>query len=227
MIIWQLGFSLRYPQFYSSPLVHGSPLDVAEAGYQLLSHSEIYGHVWLSLLEILGGTVLGGSMGLIAFTILSRIAGTFRRVLFFVLPLTYISPIVLWIFSWLIVAQWFQPAPHFLNFWHKGIAVGFLTFFAFTQTLWGLRDRPQPYRILLAIDDALPIAFVAMLFGELYGSTAGIGFMMTVASATYEIGKGLVGLMITVILLATLSFSVRSVARRLTFSGESAKSLPA
>jgi ABC-type nitrate/sulfonate/bicarbonate transport system permease component len=66
----------------------------------------------------------------------------------------------------------------------------------------------------MAIDNALPFAFVAMLFGELWAATAGLGFVMTVASATYQTNKGLAGFLITVFLLVALSTTVRWIVKR-------------
>ena len=42
---------------------------------------------------------------------------------------------------------------------------------------------------------------MAMLFGELFAATAGLGFMMVVAGATFQYQKGLAGFLITVFLL--------------------------
>jgi hypothetical protein len=140
---------------------------------------------------------------------------------FLFLPLSNISLIVLWLFSWVAVG-WILPAPRFLDYWHKVIAVGCLTFFPFVQALWGLRDRPVPYRILLAIDNALPVAFVAMCYGEMYAATAGLGFMMVVASATSQFDKGLAGFLVTVALLVGLSSILRWTVRRLYFAEISA-----
>jgi ABC-type nitrate/sulfonate/bicarbonate transport system permease component len=79
----------------------------------------------------------------------------------------------------------------------------------------------------LAIDDSLPIAFVMMLFAELMAATAGLGFMMTVASATYQIDKGLVGFFITAALLVALSSALRFTAKRLYLPGPAAKAVGA
>ena len=129
----------------------------------------------LSLLEVNGGIVLGGAVALGVFVPLSTKA-TFRNLVFALLPLTYISAIVLWLvvfalwFNWVGVSQ-----PGFLYFWHKVIAVGCLTFFPLVQALWGFREGPVLYRILLAIDDALPIGFIAMVFGEAWAATQRLG----------------------------------------------------
>ena len=76
------------------------------------------------------------------------------------------------------------------------------------------------------MDDAFPIAFVTMLFAELMAATAGLGFVMTVASATYQTDKGIVGFLITLVLLVGLSTTLRLFAKRLGRQ-EAAQSLPA
>jgi ABC-type nitrate/sulfonate/bicarbonate transport system permease component len=97
---------------------------------------------------------------------------------------------------------------------HKVILVGFLSFFTITQILWGLRGHPLASRVLLAIDEALPIAFVAMLFSEMYAATKGVGFAMVVASAGNQTDKALAIFLITAALLAVISATLRSFAKR-------------
>lgn len=172
--------------------------------------------------------VSGGSLALIVFALLSPI--TLRNLLFLLLPLTYISSLVLWllVFVFLFFFHLVEPGwQGFIYFWNKVIAVGCLTFFLWVQALWGLRNHSWPFCILLAVDDALPIAFVAMLFGELMAATAGLGFVMTVASATYQYDKGLAGFLITAGLLAGISSSLRFVAKKLYAPEEDRELLPA
>ena len=124
------------------------------------------------------------------------------------------------------MSDWNIPGVDFL-FWQRVVVVGCLIFFPFIQALWGLRKRPLLYRVLMAIDNSLPIAFVAMCFGELYASTAGLGFMMTVASATHQTDKGLAGFFVTVALLVGISSAVRLVAKKICVSEEVHEILPA
>lgn len=210
LIFWCLVGCLRFPGLFNSPL------RVVEAGYDLVEQGEIYRDVGVSLLELLGGTVLGGSLAILVIALVSA-DSVIKKAFFLLLPLSNISPIVLWLFSWVAVG-WILPAPRFLDYWHKVIAVGCLTFFPFVQALRGVRDRPMLYRILLAIDNALPVAFVAMCYGEMYAATAGLGFMMVVASATSQFDKGLAGFLVAVVLLTGLSSILRWTAGRLHFA---------
>jgi ABC-type nitrate/sulfonate/bicarbonate transport system permease component len=92
--------------------------------------------------------------------------------------------------------------------------VALLTCFPFLQVLWGLRDRPLLCRILLAIDDALPFGFVAMLFGEAMSSVAGLGFlMMSMHTDERLTDEGLAAAILTVALLIILSGTLRFVVR--------------
>ena len=121
----------------------------------------------------------------------------------------------------------FYPLYLPLLFVHRIILVGGLSFYPFLQTLWGLRNQPLYERILLAADDAIPLAFLAMLIGEAYAATLGLGFMMTIAGATNQVDKGLVGVFLVVALLMGLSYILRSIAKRLHSPEPSAEVVPA
>ncbi len=153
----------------------------------------------------------------------SMSSSKFKSLVFQVLPLTFITPIVSWQFSWLLAPAVFLG---WFNFWNKVVAVGSLAFFPLIQALWGLRGQPRIFRIMLAVEYALPVAFVMMLFGESFGATAGIGFMITLANAALQTDKALAGFLITVVLLAGLSFFLRLAAKRLSARETSAPRVP-
>jgi ABC-type nitrate/sulfonate/bicarbonate transport system permease component len=58
-----------------------------------------------------------------------------------------------------------------------------------------------------------------MLFGELWAATAGLGFAMTVASATGQIDRGLSVFLITAIFFAVVSAAIKWTAERLDNTG--------
>ncbi|MGE5307200.1 MAG: hypothetical protein ACM3TN_28155 [Alphaproteobacteria bacterium] len=202
LMIWQLIGLVTFP-FLSSPV------GVMKAG---LAYSQIYLDVKVFLLELLGGIVLGTFIAVLLVVLLSTARGIIKSILLFVFPLLYLSPIVLWLL-WFATLGWKPPL--FMEYSHKVIAVGFLSSYPLVQGLWAVRDRRLIVRWLLAVDDALPIAFVAMLFGELWAATAGLGFAMAVASATGQIDRGLYVVLITAILLAVVSAAIKWIAERL------------
>ena len=190
-------------------IANSSPFDALRETLELVSYG-IWGDITTSLLEIVGGMFVGGSLAVAISTILYR-SEKVQSVVIDLLPIAYISPIALWLLVFLFV-DWLK-VNHSLGYGHKIIGIGLLTFFPFVQALWGFRDHSSRYRILVAIDHALPMAFVAMLFGELYAATAGLGFLMVVASATYQYQKGLAGFLMTAVLFAALSSLLRLILR--------------
>jgi ABC-type nitrate/sulfonate/bicarbonate transport system permease component len=217
LVIWQT-LSPSQPN-----LLPPSPLAVLDAGSALFSYGEIWRDIKLSLLEVFAGLISGGLVALLVCRVVRNIT-PLRGLLFRLLPLTYISPIVLWLVVFKFVfagvgASWTSL--------HIVILVGCLTFFPFVQALWGLRNHRWHFRILLAVDDALPIAFIAMVLGESSASTAGVGFVMVVTSATLQLDKGLAGFFITVALLMGISSTLRLVAKKICVSQEGREIVPA
>jgi sulfonate transport system permease protein len=218
-LLWQAISPWRLNFLYSSPL------EVLRAGSYLFRSGEIWNDIRLSLLEVVGGMVLGGSMGMMALWFLST-NNTFGKLMSLLLPLTYISPIVMWLL-WQFIFYRLDNYQYLPLLFHRLVFVGALAFYPFVEAFWGLHGRPLPYRILLAVDYALPIAFVAMLLGELYAATAGLGFVMVIATAVRQTDKGLLVFLLTVALLVALSVILRSIAKRLDVSERSAEVAPA
>ena len=219
LLIWQLLTALGVGPFVAAPS------QALTAIFNFFSNAEFLGDVRVSLLEVMAGIILGGLVAEIVF--LASGKPILRKVLFPLLPMTYISAIVLWLIVFVISGTWFQiKGSSFLYFWHKVIAVGCLSFFPLVESLWGFRDRPVFCRFVLAIDAALPIAFLAMAFGEAYASTQGLGFRMVVANATGQrenaVGVGL----ITFALLVGLSFMLGWVAKKLSALAKTPEPLP-
>ncbi len=137
----------------------------------------IWKDIGISLLEMIGGLGFAGCVALIFVRGLSANVAA-KRWPFMLLPLTYITPILLPLFL-------LHQSVLTLS-WQTTAGVASLSFFPFVQTLWGLRDQPLRLQMLLAAEDALPFAFVAMLFGETMNAVAGLGFLMAVAHTLWE-----------------------------------------
>jgi ABC-type nitrate/sulfonate/bicarbonate transport system permease component len=192
LVAWQLLGMVEYLQV--------SPVSVFRVFSLLVSEAHIWNDVRVSLLEIFGGLVIGGGVALIISMGLSR-SVIFRNLMLPLLPLTYVVPIVLlpaWSFQLgLIFSKWTTAC------------VAFLSFFPFVQAFWGLRDQPLLLRILLAVDDALPYAFIAIVYGEAMYATAGLGFAVVVEAAASQSDKTLAVFLLTLGLLAGLSSALR------------------
>lgn len=213
LALWQLTcVSLHYDEFHVIPAMQ-------RVG-ELLITREVWHDILASLTEIGVGMLFGG---LFAFSVAAVMQGRIeiQHVIVKFIPYTYLTPIVLWplvvhfVLSPSASMNWYRS--FFLAFGHKMMGVGLLTFFPLLQALWSFRDAPVARRWVIAVGEALPMAFVAMCFGELYAASAGIGFRMVIASATYKFQEGLAWFLITVILLSALSMILRLTMRFLGF----------
>ncbi len=191
----------------------GSPLAVLDTLYPLLAAGEVFFDIGVSLLEVLAGLVLGGGVAVFIFHNMSHRA-PFRNVMFAFLPLTFIVPIMFR----LVEINWMGWD---VSSWRTALDVGLLTFYPFVLVLWGLRNSPLVCQILLAADNTLPYAFLAMLFGEQVASSKGLGFYIAWTRAISSIDRSLGGALLTFGLLVLLSFILRSTAKRLYFAESS------
>ncbi len=213
LLFWQVSSSIL-------GIPNSSLLDAIRELEFLFAH-EVWSDITTSLLEIGGGMFLGGSVAL-AISSLLHGSGRVTNILIRLLPIMYISPLAVWLLVFLFV-DWLKLDrslfQFFIGYGHKIMGIGLLAFFPLVQGLWGFRDQALRYRVLAAIDHALPIAFVGMFFGELFAATAGLGFLMTVASATRQYQRGLAGFLIVVVLFVGLSALLKSIVKRLRISG--------
>ena len=188
-----------------------SPVSVLNATVPLFSESDFWRDMRVSLLEIFAGVAFCGAIALIvSATLLSN--GKLRRWILPVLSLTFVIPMVMlpawhgWLLSW---GTQSNTLP-----W-QSICVACLSFYPVMQTVWALREEPLLFRIVLAVEHALPYGFAGILYGEMMSSTAGLGFTMVGATATHQTDKALGVFLITLLLLFGLSSVLRFAAKLL------------
>jgi len=208
IVLWELLSQISFHRFVSSPLeIARSLFTIIRQGNPQLKGT-VSQHLFVSLLEVTGGTILGGGLGITVCRWMSRNSSV-HDCLTRYLPLTHIT--LMTIFPLLV--SW-TPIEN-IDPWRTSIGVGFLTFFPFLEAAWGLRDQPLLCRILLAIDRALPYGFVAMLFGEAISAVAGVGFSMVVlrhVGAPLADGMALACLLFAI--WATVSCTLRFTVRK-------------
>jgi ABC-type nitrate/sulfonate/bicarbonate transport system permease component len=220
LFIWQAFASLWFYGGSVSPIALLSPLGALKAALSLVHAGQIWLDIKVSWLEMFFGLVLGSLMALVVAALC--ISKLLRSALFFFLSFAVV-PSMLIAYSLALTAL--LPYVNFL-LWGKLLAGAFLTFYPFLETWWALRNYRVVFRILMALDAALPFAFVAMIYGEL-ASTAGLGFEMLVASSTNEWDKALSVFLITVGLLVGLSSCLRWIARSFYTPAPAANAVPA
>lgn len=184
--------------------VSASSIVIATLG--LIQTGEIWKDMWVSLQAIMVGITGVGTLAMGVARLIERDHIRTRWILT-ILSLTFASPMILipaLDMTFTSLAQF--PIKFFI--WHC-ITVGVLSFYPFMEALWTLRREPFLVRIPIAIDRTLPYGFTAIIFAELFASTAGWGFAQTVAGATSESAKGLANSLVSIVLLAILSHILR------------------
>jgi ABC-type nitrate/sulfonate/bicarbonate transport system permease component len=158
----------------------------------------IWPDIRLSLLEILAGILWAGLFAIPTVGLFQQNLSLKRWQGF--LALSSISPIVLCE----VAIIWLG-----IGFILKAFVVSCFVYFPIVQAVWTYRYLSWPSRLLLAIDEALPYAFLGMLFEEAFAATGGLGFALTVAQATKLTAKAFAICLILFGCLATLSGILR------------------
>jgi NitT/TauT family transport system permease protein len=207
LITWELVgnvFQLINPMFMSAPSL------IFKAGYEMFRSGEIYHDLYVSGIEFVGGYALAAIVG-IPFGILT---GWYKRMSYIfdpfvnamnATPRVALLPLVI---IWLGIGIMSKVGIIFLG----------AVFSILINTRDGVKTTPAnllnaarsfgasewmvfktvvvpstiPF-ILTGLRLAVGRALVGVLVGELYAATAGIGFMITVAGATFQTDKVFVG----------------------------------
>jgi ABC-type nitrate/sulfonate/bicarbonate transport system permease component len=187
------------------------PASVVKTIYRLFVETPLLGQfditVWhdvdLSLLEVITGLFLSGLIASLVAYGMGRITA-FNRLVSPLLQLTYLAPLmipVLLFYAGLLRLTRLTIA-----------SVGILSFFPFLRVLWSLRDM-KGKQLFLAIDDALPFAFVGMLFGETMNAVGGLGFLMIRARGNYQATEAVAVFAVMAGILVLISTLLRFLSR--------------
>jgi ABC-type nitrate/sulfonate/bicarbonate transport system permease component len=210
LVIWELvgnTFQLINPMFMSAPSL------VFNAAVQLFGSGEIYNDLYVSGLELFGGYFLSAAVA-IPFGIMvgwykraSHIFDPFINAMNATPRVALLPLVIIWLGIGILskVGIIFLGAvfPILINTRDgvKTTPVNLLaaarSFGASEWTLFKTVVLPStiPF-ILTGLRLGLGRAIVGVMVGELYAATAGIGFMITVAGATFQTDKVFVGVLI-------------------------------
>ena len=214
VILWEVFKNTLKTYLLLSP-----PAEVLSGLYRLLisgsmvipnAKTTLWPDINVSLLEVVIGLILAGSLGILTTTLTPR-GERPKFIISNALMLAEIAPIGLWMTLLVTI-------PGFIPFWSKATMAACLAFYPLTHTLRCLNDYPVICRLLLALEQALPFAFVGMIFGELFGGTAGLSFVATVASASLQVPEAIATSLVEFGLLAGVSTVIRCVVKHIYFS---------
>ncbi|HEY7165549.1 MAG TPA: ABC transporter permease [Candidatus Binatia bacterium] len=210
LIVWELVgnvFQWINPMFMSSPSL------IFKAGYQLFASGEIYHDLYVSGIELFGGYFLAVAVGIP----MGILVGWYKRMSYVFDPfinalnatprVALLPLIIIWlgigilskvgiiflgaVFSILInTRDGVKTTP--ANLLNAARSFGASEWMVFKTVVI---PSTIPF-ILTGLRLAVGRALVGVLVGELYAATAGIGFMITVAGATFQTDKVFVGVLI-------------------------------
>lgn len=210
LTIWELAgntFQWINPMFMSAPSL------IFKAGYQMFASGEIYNDLYVSGIELLGGYFLAVVVA-IPFGIM---VGWYKRMSYVFDPfinamnatprVALLPLIIIWlgigilskvgiiflgaVFSILInTRDGVKTTP--MNLLNAARSFGASEWMVFKTVVI---PSTIPF-ILTGLRLAVGRALVGVLVGELYAATAGVGFMITVAGATFQTDKVFVGVLI-------------------------------
>jgi ABC-type nitrate/sulfonate/bicarbonate transport system permease component len=210
LIIWELVgnvYQLINPMFMSSPSL------IFKAAVQLFASGEIYNDLYVSGIELLGGYFLAVAVAIP----LGIMVGWYKRMSYVLDPfinamnatprVALLPLVIIWlgigilskvgiiflgaVFSILInTRDGVKTTP--LNLLNAARSFGASEWMVFKTVVI---PSTIPF-ILTGLRLAVGRALVGVLVGELYAATAGIGFMITVAGATFQTDKVFVGVLI-------------------------------
>ena len=210
LIIWELTgnvFQWINPMFMSAPSL------IFKAGYEMFRSGEIYHDLYISGVEFLGGYFLAAAVAIP----LGILVGWYKRLSYVLDPfinamnatprVALLPLVIIWlgigilskvgiiflgaVFSILInTRDGVKTTP--VSLLNAARSFGASEWVVFKAVVF---PSTIPF-ILTGLRLAVGRALVGVLVGELYAATAGIGFMITVAGATFQTDKVFVGVLI-------------------------------
>lgn len=220
LLLWQVFSQIVKNRFSIEP-----PAEVGNAAFRLLvagagailkSKPTLWNDIRVSLVEIGGGILFATVLAFPTVVLLSKICSP--KPSGGLLSLTCIAPVGLatQIIAWVGIGVW-----------QKILMVSCLAFFPIAQALWSYRSVPLAPRLFLAIDEALPNAFLGMVFAEGYASTAGLGFFLLVFPANGHMAEATATALITFGLMVGISCVLRLAAKNVYFANVAVVTEPA
>lgn len=156
----------------------------------------------VSLVEIFAGITWAGLFA--APTVEWCYSSSWRKQGGALLALAFISPVVL-----------YDPSLIWLgvNFTRRAFVVSCFAYFPMVQVFWSYKHLSMPSRVLLAIEESLPYAFVGMLVAEIVAKE-GVGFFIMVASVTKQLPQAFAASIILFGFLVVISTILRRAVKQ-------------
>jgi NitT/TauT family transport system permease protein len=225
LCFWEFAVTEATLPYFSRPSL------VAARLFDLLSHSDIYRHMYVTLIEIAAGYALGAAVGLSLGFILGRsqfLSAALQPYIIglYSIPKIALAPVFI---VWLGLGMASKVAVVF-------VATFFLVFFNTYSGLLGVNEElvrlarlmgaswPQATfrvilpaaaaQIFLGLRTAVPYAVIGAVIGEYIGASEGLGYFILYASQTYDAPSLFAGIIILVAIVFAVNFALDGLEAR-------------
>jgi NitT/TauT family transport system permease protein len=216
---WQFGVTDASLPYFSRPSL------VAAKLYELLTHQDIYRHIYVTLTEIALGYALGASFGLVLGFVLGRssfLSATFEPYIMglYSIPKIALAPVfivwlglgmaskvaVVFIASFFLV--FFNTYSGLLSINEEFVRLARLMGASWPQTVVRVILPAAAPQIFLGLRIAVPYAVIGAVIGEYIGASEGLGYFILYASQTYDAPSLFAGIIILVAIVFLANFGL-------------------
>jgi NitT/TauT family transport system permease protein len=216
---WELAVTPETLPYFSRPSI------VAAKLFDLLSHHDIYRHMYVTMVEIASGYAIGAIVGLTLGFILGRsrfLSAALQPYIIglYSIPKIALAPVfIVWLglgiaskVAVVFVASFFLV---FFNTYSGLLAVNEelvrlarLMGASWPQTVWRVILPAAADQIFLGLRTAVPYAVIGAVIGEYIGASEGLGYFILYASQTYDAPALFSGIIILVAIVFAVNFGL-------------------
>jgi NitT/TauT family transport system permease protein len=219
LVVWQFAVSDASLPYFSRPSLVLAKL------YELLTHQDIYRHIYVTLIEIAVGYSLGAAFGLVLGFVLGRskfLSAAFEPYIMglYSIPKIALAPVfVVWLglgmaskVAVVLVASFFlvffNTYAGLLSINEELVRLARLMGASWPHTVLRVILPAAAPQIFLGLRTAVPYAVIGAVIGEYIGSSEGLGYFILYASQTYDAPSLFAGIIILVAIVFFANFAL-------------------
>jgi len=219
LLSWQFGVTEASLPYFSRPSLVLAKL------YDLLTHEDIYRHMYVTLVEIAVGYALGAAFGLVLGFVLGRskfLSEAFEPYIMglYSIPKIALAPVfivwlglgmaskvaVVFVASFFLV--FFNTYSGLLSINEELVRLARLMGASWPQTVLRVILPAAAHQIFLGLRTAVPYAVIGAVIGEYIGASEGLGYFILYASQTYDAPSLFAGIIILVAIVFLVNFGL-------------------
>jgi NitT/TauT family transport system permease protein len=219
LLSWQFAVTDATVPYFSRPTL------VAARLYDLLSHHDIYRHIYVTLIEIAVGYAIGAIVGLTLGFILGRsefLSAALQPYIIglYSIPKVALAPVfIIWlglgiaskiavVFVTSFFLVFFNTYAGLLAVNEELVRLARLMGASWPQALWRVILPAAAPQIFLGLRTAVPYAVIGAVIGEYIGANEGLGYFILYASQTYDAPSLFAGIIILVGIVFAVNFGL-------------------